>query len=117
MGLITARTSKAVSRRAQDLHMQYVYQGNRDKKMVFEEILQKSGLQPMQIAYMGDDWLDLHLLNRVGFSAAPANAVEEIKRRVHYVTMKSGGRGAVREICELILEARGQLAILFKRYL
>jgi 3-deoxy-D-manno-octulosonate 8-phosphate phosphatase (KDO 8-P phosphatase) len=57
---------------------------------------------------MGDDWMDLPILNRVGFSAAPANAVAEIRQRVHYTTERGGGSGAVREVCDLILEARGQ---------
>jgi 3-deoxy-D-manno-octulosonate 8-phosphate phosphatase (KDO 8-P phosphatase) len=116
VGLITARTSEAVTRRAQDLRIKYVYQGTGNKNMVYEEILKKSGLRPLQTAYMGDDWLDLQLLGRVGFAAAPANAVTEVKRRAHYVTVMSGGRGAVREVCELILEARGQLTAIFQRY-
>lgn len=116
VGLITARTSEAVTRRAQDLGMRYVYQGAGNKNKVYEEILVQSGLRPMQTAYMGDDWLDLQLLGRVGFAAAPANAVAELRQRVHYVTSRSGGGGAVREVCELILEARGELAATFKKY-
>ena len=109
VGIITARTSEAVTRRAQDLHIRHIYQGKSDKLIVFEEILKETGLRPPQVAYMGDDWLDLPILNRVGFAAAPANAVPEIRQRVHYIAECSGGRGAVREICDLILEARGQL--------
>ena len=82
VGLITARTSEAVTRRAQDLRMKYVYQGAGNKNRVYEEILAQSGLRPLQTAYMGDDWLDLQLLSRVGFAAAPANAVPEVKRSV-----------------------------------
>ena len=109
VGIITARTSEAVTRRVRDLHISQVYQGKSDKLIVFEEILKQTGLRPPQTAYMGDDWMDLPILNRVGFAAAPANAVVEIKQRVHYTTERPGGRGAVREICDLILEARGQL--------
>lgn len=116
VGLITARTSEAVTRRATDLRMRYVYQGAGNKNQIYEEILRQSGLRPMQTAYMGDDWLDLHLLGRVGFAAAPANAVEEVRQRVHYVTTRTGGNGAVREVCEIILEARGDLASIFKKY-
>lgn len=116
VGLITARTSEAVTRRAQDLKMKYVYQGAGNKNKVYEEILLQSGLRPMQTAYMGDDWLDLKLLGRVGFAAAPANAVAEVRQRVHYVTTQYGGKGAVREICELILEARGALTGVFRQY-
>lgn len=116
VGLITARTSEAVNRRAADLKLKYVYQGAGSKLEIFEEILLKSGLRPLQIAYMGDDWLDLPLLSRVGLALAPANGVAEIQQGVHYVTSKRGGRGAVREACDLILEAQGQLAQLLRTY-
>ena len=109
VGIITARTSEAVTRRAQDLHIRHIYQGKSDKLIIFEEILKETGLRPPQVAYMGDDWLDLPILNRVGFATAPANAVPEIRQRVHYTAERSGGRGAVREICDLLLEAQGQL--------
>lgn len=116
VGLITARTSEAVNRRAADLKLKYVYQGAGSKLEIFEEILLKSGLRPLQIAYMGDDWLDLPLLSRVGLALAPANGVAEIQQGVHYVTSKRGGQGAVREACDLILEAQGQLAQLLRTY-
>lgn len=116
VGLITARQSEAVTRRAADLHLKYVYQGVGGKNEIFEDILRQSGLRPPQTAYMGDDWLDLPLLARVGLAAAPANAVAEVRQRVHYVTGSSGGHGAVRELCELILEARGALAALLRKY-
>lgn len=116
VGIITARTSEAVTRRAQDLHIRHIYQGQSDKLAVFEKILKETGLRPPQTAYMGDDWLDLPILNRAGFAAAPANAVPEIRQRVHYTTERSGGRGAVREICDLILEAQGQLDIMRAKF-
>ncbi|HBI16181.1 MAG TPA: 3-deoxy-D-manno-octulosonate 8-phosphate phosphatase [Desulfobulbaceae bacterium] len=116
VGLITARQSEAVTRRAADLHLKYVYQGAGRKNEVYESLLRQTGLRPPQTAYMGDDWLDLPLLARVGLAAAPANAVVEVRQRVHYVTASSGGSGAVREVCELILEARGELAALLRKY-
>ncbi len=116
VGLITARTSEAVKRRASDLGFAHLYQGRKDKNAVYEEILTATGLRPLQTAYMGDDWLDLPLLNRVGLAAAPANAVAEVKQRVHYICQQNGGNGAVRELCELILEGRGQLAALLTAY-
>ncbi len=116
VGIITARTSEAVTRRARDLHLTHVYQGKKEKLTVFEEILKETGLRPPQVAYMGDDWLDLPILNRVGFAAAPANAGPEIRQRVHYNTERGGGRGAVREICDLILEAQGQLNRMLARF-
>ncbi|HEB50552.1 MAG TPA: 3-deoxy-D-manno-octulosonate 8-phosphate phosphatase [Desulfobulbus sp.] len=116
VGLITARTSEAVRRRAADLGLAHVYQGCRDKLAVYEEILAASGLRPPQTAYMGDDWLDLPLLGRVGLALAPADAVAEVRQRVHYVTGQGGGHGAVREVCDLLLEARGALAAALARY-
>ncbi len=116
VGLITARSSGAVQRRAEELNMEYVYTDCRDKVRVYKEILAQGGYQPEQAAYMGDDWLDLTVLSRVGCSFAPANAVAEVRQRVDYVTEKSGGHGAVREACELILEARGEYAALLARY-
>jgi 3-deoxy-D-manno-octulosonate 8-phosphate phosphatase (KDO 8-P phosphatase) len=106
-GVITARSSETVTRRAQDLKMRFVFQGVGNKLTAFKEILGKSALKPFEVAYMGDDWLDLVLLSRVGFAAAPANAVAEVRSAVHYVTQKPGGSGAVREVCDLILEAKG----------
>lgn len=116
VGLITARTSEAVNRRSADLKLKYVYQGAGSKLTIFEEILQKAGLSPTQAAYMGDDWLDIPLLNRVGLALAPANCVAEVRQLVHYVTEKKGGQGAVREACDLILEAKDQLAQLYRSY-
>ena len=116
VGLITARRSEAVTRRASDLHLKYVYQGAGRKNEVYDSLLRQTGLRPPQTAYMGDDWLDLPLLARVGLAAAPADAVAEVRQRVHYVTGRSGGHGAVRELCELILEARGELAVLLRKY-
>ena len=116
VGLITARTSEAVSRRAADLGFAHLYQGRKDKSAVCKEILQKTGLDSEQTSYMGDDLLDLPLLLQVGCSFAPANAVAEVRQRVHYTTEYSGGHGAVREVCELILEARGQLSGILATY-
>lgn len=116
VGIITARTSEAVGRRARDLHITQLYQGKPDKLTVFEEILKETGLRPPQTAYMGDDWLDLPILNRVGFAAAPANAVAEVRQRVHFTTERGGGYGAVREVCDLILEAQGQLDRMLARF-
>jgi 3-deoxy-D-manno-octulosonate 8-phosphate phosphatase (KDO 8-P phosphatase) len=109
VGIITARSSEAVERRAQDLNFAYVFQGKQDKLTVYESILKETGLRPPQTAYMGDDLMDLPILNRVGFAVAPANAVAEVRQRVHYTAERGGGRGAVREICDLILEAQGNL--------
>ncbi len=116
IGIITARKSEVVARRAKELKFTHVYQGKFDKLSAYENILKETGLRPMHTAYMGDDLVDLPLLNRVGFSAAPANAVVEIRQRVHYVTERKGGYGAVREICDLILEAQGNYMKMFGRF-
>jgi len=106
VGLITARLSEAVTRRAGDLGLRHVYQKVTDKVTAYERIRADLGLQHAEIAYVGDDWLDIPLLIRVGFAATVADGAPEVKKLVHYVTRRSGGRGAVREICDLILEAR-----------
>jgi 3-deoxy-D-manno-octulosonate 8-phosphate phosphatase (KDO 8-P phosphatase) len=110
VGLITARLSRAVAKRAADLGFAHLYAGREDKAAAYQEVLEKTGLKPAQTAYMGDDLLDLPVLLKVGCSFAPANAVPEVRQRVHYTTARAGGHGAVREVCEMILEARGQLA-------
>ncbi len=117
VGVITARSSAAVSARCTNLKMRYVYQGKNNKLEAYNSILRDSGLKPFQIAYMGDDWLDLILLKRVGFAAAPANAVVEVRQEVHYTTLRHGGDGAVREVCDLILQAKGVHQQLLQTYM
>ena len=104
VGIITARSSEALERRSRDLKITYLYQGASNKLDAYKEIVKSSGLKPFEIAYMGDDWLDMVLLKRVGLAVAPANAVFEVREMVHYTTEQSGGHGAVRELCDLILE-------------
>lgn len=116
-GVITARQSKAVSARCSGLKMRYIYQGDTNKLNAYKEIVKESGLKPVQIAYMGDDWLDLPLIQRVGFSAAPANAVDEVRQQVHYTARRSGGEGAVREVIDLILKAKGMHQQLLHSYM
>ena len=116
-GVITARTSKAVTRRTRDLKMRYVFQGVSEKLSAYKEIVRQSGLKPFEIAYMGDDWLDLVLLTRVGFAAVPANAVMEVQDVAHYVSGRPGGHGAVREVCDLLLEAKGIMQQVLQGYM
>ena len=117
VGLITARQSEAVNRRVQDLKIKHVFQKAQNKLEIFENLLRKLNLQPAEVGYMGDDWLDLPLLVRVGFAATVADAVPEVLQVAHYVTKKNGGRGAVREVCDLILEAQGTKSGLLEKYL
>lgn len=117
VGLITARTSEAVQRRAQDLNLKHVYQGVRNKIEAFTAILAAQQLQAVQVAYMGDDWLDLPLLTRVGLAVTVADAAQEVKEVAHYITRRPGGRGAVRELCDLLIAALGKREELLRKYL
>jgi len=116
VGVITARKSAVVARRASELKMKYVYQGSPNKTEAFKEIQKVSGLKPFEIAYMGDDWLDLPLLQQVGLAIAPANGVKEVLDTAHFITEQAGGRGAVRDACDLILEAQNLTATLLQKY-
>jgi len=116
VGVITARKSEVVKRRATELKMRYIYQDASDKNSAFAEILHKSGLHASEIAYMGDDWLDLILLQQVGLAVVPANGVPEVKEIAHYITKQRGGHGGVRECCNLILEAKNLLEGLLQKY-
>lgn len=115
-GLISGRVSAAAEERARQCRMAYVYQGHLEKIPIFEEILAKSGLAPEQVAFIGDDFTDAVILRRVGLAAATANARAEVKRIAHLVTEAEGGRGAVREVAELLLKAHGHWQEILKKY-
>ena len=108
IALLTGRKSKVVLHRANDLGIKEVYQGALNKKDVLGKILKKHGLPASSIAYLGDDIVDIPVLKQVGFSAAVADALDVVKKSVDYVTKCRGGRGAVRELCELILQGQGK---------
>ncbi len=108
VGFLSGRTSEEVAARARELGIEIVVQGSRDKIEDFEKILKERNLQAAEVVYMGDDLPDLPLLKRVGFSAAPGNAVEAVKESVHYVTREKGGSGAVREVVDLLLKTSGK---------
>jgi 3-deoxy-D-manno-octulosonate 8-phosphate phosphatase (KDO 8-P phosphatase) len=107
-GWITGRESSAVSQRARECEVEFVYQHQATKLGAFEEILRTTGAGADEVAYVGDDLPDLPLLEHVGLAVAVANAVPELKRAAHYVTARSGGEGAVREVIELIVRAQGK---------
>jgi 3-deoxy-D-manno-octulosonate 8-phosphate phosphatase (KDO 8-P phosphatase) len=115
-GIISGRTSSAVERRAQDLKMAYVRQYAKDKIAALEEIMAAAGVSADECAYIGDDVADIPVMRRVGFAVAVADAVEETKQAAHYVTELKGGRGAVREVADLILKAQGLWEELMKHY-
>jgi 3-deoxy-D-manno-octulosonate 8-phosphate phosphatase (KDO 8-P phosphatase) len=109
-GLITGRESTAVAQRARECEIEFVYQHRATKLGALEEILQITGATESEVAYVGDDLPDLSVLQRVGLAVAVANAVPEVKRAAHFVTSRSGGEGAVREVIELIVKAQGKWA-------
>jgi 3-deoxy-D-manno-octulosonate 8-phosphate phosphatase (KDO 8-P phosphatase) len=107
LALITARSSGIVSRRAAELGIEHLYQGSVNKLDAFHELLSETGLDAEQVCYAGDDWLDIPVLDRAGLAVTVADGDPVVKTRVHYITERPGGHGAVREICDLILAARG----------
>ncbi len=109
VAIISGRTSEAVARRAQELSIVHLVQGSSDKVADFERIASALGTAPQACAFVGDDLPDLAVMRACGFAVAVANAVDAVKEAAHYVTRASGGRGAVREFCELVLRAQGQL--------
>ncbi len=117
IGLLSGRGSDATTRRAEELKIDIVIQGQTDKRTAFLKLAATEGLEPDQIAYMGDDLLDLPVLQLAGLSAAPHDACEDVRERVHVVTQASGGRGAVREFIELILRGQGRWDALLRSHL
>jgi 3-deoxy-D-manno-octulosonate 8-phosphate phosphatase (KDO 8-P phosphatase) len=107
--IISGRSSEAVSRRAAELGIAHVVQGSSDKVAALDELIAALGLEASACAFVGDDLPDLPAMRRCGFAVAVANAVDAVKAAAHHVTRASGGRGAVREFCELVLRAQGQL--------
>lgn len=106
VAIITGRISQIVEKRAKDLKIEDLIQGTIDKVPAAETFARKYNITFDEIAFMGDDLFDIPLLQKVGFSCAPRNARKEVKRIVHYVTKKEGGKGAVREVIDMILEAQ-----------
>ncbi len=115
-GLISGRVSPAVEERARQCHFTYVYQGHIEKVPILEEILAKSGFVAAQVGYIGDDLTDMVVMRRVGLAIATANARPEVKHCAHFVTACQGGRGAVREVIELILTAQGRWGEILRHY-
>ena len=107
LAFITGRQSEIVARRAAQLGVDHVYQGRNDKLNAFNELLSDTGMDEQQTCYAGDDWLDIPVLDRVGLAVTVKDADPVVKNRVHWVTSRCGGHGAVREICNLILAENG----------
>jgi 3-deoxy-D-manno-octulosonate 8-phosphate phosphatase (KDO 8-P phosphatase) len=115
-GVLSGRSSPATAERARQLGMAVVRQDAAIKEDAYERIRLDLGLADEEIAYMGDDVLDLPVLARAGLSAAPADAVDEVRRRVHWVSRAPGGRGAAREFVELVLRAQQRWGGLLAAY-
>lgn len=115
-GLISGRVSPATEERARQCKFRYVYQGHIEKIPILEEILADAGLDPSQVAYIGDDLTDITVMHRVGFAIATANARPEVKAEAQYITQNPGGHGAVREVVELLLKAQGHWDAILEKY-
>ncbi|MCF8053977.1 MAG: HAD hydrolase family protein [Deltaproteobacteria bacterium] len=114
--LLTGRYSELVSFRARDLEIKEVHQKIFNKLETFIEIAARKNISLTEVAFIGDDVIDVPLLRRVGFSAAPNDAIDEVKAVVDYVASKNGGNGAVREICEMILKGKNLWGEVIARY-
>ncbi len=116
-GIITKRVSETVALRARDLKLNHVYQGIADKLSIFHEILKKDNLRADQVAYVGDDIIDLPVMRNCGLAIAVRNAREEVKDESHYITDHEGGKGAVRDAVEFVLRSQGKLEAAIAEYI
>ncbi|HLO07167.1 MAG TPA: HAD hydrolase family protein [Terriglobales bacterium] len=116
-GLITRRNSETVALRARDLKLEQVHQGIRNKLKAFREILSAERLSASEVAFVGDDVIDLTVMRNCGFSVAVANARREVKQAAHYVTPHAGGDGALRDVIEFILKAQGKWKQAVEKYI
>ncbi len=116
VGIISGRKSQVVENRAAELGITLVYQKALDKLAPYQEILECRGLQDENVAFMGDDIIDIPVMKRVGFSAAPADALDYVLEHAHFVSRNRGGWGAVRELCDLILKGNGTWDAVTERY-
>ncbi len=117
LAIITARTSEVVTHRMKNLKIDLVFQGRLDKVQAFEELCLQVKLTPEQVAYVGDDLVDLPVMKHVGLSIAVADAHERVIHFADWTTEQNGGHGAVRDVCELLMEAQGTLEEQFSVYL
>ena len=114
--ILSGRASRPIRVRARELGVRAVYMDAKDKLPVFEKILKRFRRAADRVCYIGDEFVDLPVMARVGFAVATAGAVDEVKRTAHYVTQGAGGAGAVRETIQLILEYQGRWAHVTARY-
>ncbi len=117
LALLSGRRSPAVAARAAELGIAHVLQGIERKRDTYEALLERLRLGGEACGYMGDDLIDLPVLTRCGFACAPAEAPEEVRKRVHYVCSGPAGGGAAREVCEYVMRAQGTLEGVLEEYL
>ena len=117
LAIITGRSSQLVALRAINLGVTHLYQGSEDKLTAFLELLEKTGHDPAECAYMGDDVVDLPVMRRCGLAVSVPAAPALVKQHSHYITQLPGGDGAVRELCELIMQAQGTFEMQLAPYL
>lgn len=106
LAIITGRTSNVVKKRAESTGVAHFYQGAEDKLSAWQDLIKKTGVKPEESAFMGDDVVDLPPMIRCGLALAVPNAPKLVLDNAHYTTQKAGGRGAVREVCELMMQAQ-----------
>ena len=117
IAVITGRVSKVVEHRMAELGIQHVYQGRREKLPAFRELLSRLGVPAHDTAYVGDDVVDLPVMTQVGLAIGVQDAHPLVKRHAHWLTASPGGKGAVREVCEMIMDAQGVLDKTLNQYL
>lgn len=117
IGIITARTSRVVEHRMHSLDIKHVYQGQLNKSVAFDELINKLGLTHEQVAYVGDDVIDIPVMRKAGLAIAVQDAHPLTKQHAHWQTPHNGGKGAARDVCELIMEARGTLQTTWDKFL
>jgi 3-deoxy-D-manno-octulosonate 8-phosphate phosphatase (KDO 8-P phosphatase) len=117
VAVISGRNSNSVALRMKNLGIEYVYQGHENKIAAFNEIIEKTGITPEQTAHVGDDLLDLPIMIRVGLAIAVNDANFAVKQRADWCTTLSGGQGAVREVCDFIMQAQGTFDEVLGAYL
>lgn len=113
--IATGRMSGALHHRCKNLGIELIFEGLRHKAAILDELIEKTGIPPEHMAFIGDDLLDLSLMNQVAMAVAVADAQKEVLQAAHAVTWSKGGRGAVREVCEAILKAQGKWGVLIER--
>jgi 3-deoxy-D-manno-octulosonate 8-phosphate phosphatase (KDO 8-P phosphatase) len=117
IAVISGRSSATVALRMKNLGIEHVYQGHENKRMAFQEILQNLQLSPNQVAHVGDDLLDLPIMTQVGFAIAVQDANFAVKQYADWCTQTLGGQGAVREVCDLIMQVQGSFDKVLQGYL